>query len=84
MPRGQLLGCRSFQHLDLHIVTGGPDVLDIPGSRRDECTICTAVARNASSPCAHTGTPGHSTGRAVWATSAIANGKPAGQHPRSR
>ena len=28
--------------------------------RRDECTICTAVALNASSPCAHTGTPGHS------------------------
>ena len=55
-----------------------------PASAPRRVQICTTVAPNTSSLCAHTGTPGHSTGRDQCATSAIANSEPAGHHPRSR
>ena len=80
LPRGQPLGAAAFSTSTCKSSRADPMCSIFWDPRRDECTICTAVAPNASSPCAHTGTPSHSTDRDQCATSAIANSEPAGHH----
>jgi hypothetical protein len=43
-PGRQALPGRRLQQLQLHIIVGRADVLDIPRPAPDEWTICTAVA----------------------------------------
>lgn len=44
LPGRQALTRRGFQHLQPGFVVSRSDVPDIPRPRRDECTMCTAVA----------------------------------------
>lgn len=39
---------RGLERLQLSLVVSRADVLDVPRPRRDECTICTAVAPDAA------------------------------------
>jgi hypothetical protein len=61
LASGQALPRRGLQHLHPGIVMRGPEMLDLRHPRRDEYTICTAVAPDLVFTMRTYGKPAHPT-----------------------